>query len=145
MLLLSLLVAGAQAKKVTLFYNVYAQPRRTTRAFAIVDEQLRAFRRSPLGPATTDVRFATIGDRATRGRVEALCGALNFTCVHLGHSSSGDEGNTLEPLHAFCRARPEGAVAYLHDKGSFRDNPQNTLLRRNLLRGLASPAARYVL
>jgi len=41
-LLLSLLVAGAQAKKVTLFYNVYAQPRRTTRAFAIVDEQLRA-------------------------------------------------------------------------------------------------------
>ena len=67
------------------------------------------------------------------------CAKLGKKCVHLGHSSLGDEANSLTPLHAFCAAHgPDASVAYMHNKGSFTDNPENARLRKVLLRGLSS-------
>lgn len=85
-----------------------------------------------------DVRYKTLGGASIRHRVDEVCTQINATCIHLGHVKNGDDGTTLAPLHDFCIANPSKNVIYLHDKGSFSANWVNTLLRRDLLRGLSS-------
>jgi len=76
--------------------------------------------------------------QSIRHRVDEVCTQINAKCIHLGHVKNGDEGTTLAPLHDFCIANPSKNVIYLHDKGSFSVKWVNTLLRRDLLRGLSS-------
>lgn len=130
-------VVEAGPAPVTVFYNVFATD--TESASAIVKEQLHQLREAPLWSFVKEIRYATIGPEAAIGtEVAGLCTELGATCVHLGHTETGDEPTTLTPLHAFCRAHPKAAVAYLHDKGSFHDSPPDARLRQILLRGLAS-------
>jgi len=120
------------------FYNVFAGSNWQSSALPIVDEQLGSLRASPLWPFVAEIRYATMGAEPIAAAVAERCAKLGATCVHLGHSAEGDEGNTLEPLHAFCKTRPDATVAYIHDKGSFHDIPQNKRLRAVLLQSLAS-------
>lgn len=127
------------ARKVHVFYNVFAPPgEKWTRALPIVEEQLTALRAAPLWPFVAEIRFATLGAESIATAVAERCAALGATCVHLGHADAGSEGASLMPLHQFCATEPGAAVAYIHDKGSFHDTPQNRILRAVLLRGLAS-------
>ena len=124
------------AATVVIFYNVFASKNHSHSAVKIVDEQLRQLRASPLWPFVAEIRYVTIGLESIIGAVMDRC--VGVKCVHLGHSKTGDEGDTLTELHAFCAAHPGASVAYMHDKGSFHDQPENMHLRKILLRGLSS-------
>ena len=68
-----------------------------------------------------EIRYSTIGKGKMRNPVARICREVNATCRRLGSHKTGHEERTLTPLHAYCQAHPEASVAYLHDKGSFRN------------------------
>ena len=128
---LALLVAAAacpRAAALVVYYNVFSKSVAT--AVEIVYEQLTELRASPIWDEVEEIRYSTIGKGKMRNHVARICrevnamrpqGASKKPCVRLGSHKTGHEERTLTPLHAYCQAHPEASVAYLHDKGSFRN------------------------
>ena len=142
---LALLVGAAAFPRTTaliVYYNVFSKNVAT--AVEIVYEQLTELRAAPIWASVEEVRYSTIGKGKMRNHVERICRELNMRCRRLGSHKTGHEERTLTPLHAFCTKNPEESVAYLHDKGSFRNvfatqvRARQKRLRQALLRGLGS-------
>ena len=137
---LALAAAAASAKDTTVFYNVYAKPGEPTNATAaIVREQMDQLVASPLWASVGAVRYATVGASAIADVVAETCEAVTTPCFFRGHAERGDEGLSLSALYEHCvSAAPGARVAYVHDKGSFDNRPQQARLRTGLMRALAS-------
>ena len=142
---LAVLVAAAafpRAAALVVYYNVFSKNVAT--AVEIVYEQLTELRAAPIWNEVDEIRYSTIGKGKMRNHVARICREVNATCRRLGSHKTGHEERTLTPLHAFCTKNPEASVAYLHDKGSFRNvfnrsvRGRQKRLRQALLRGLGS-------
>ena len=151
---LAVLAAAAacpRAAALVVYYNVFSKSVAT--AVEIVYEQLTELRASPIWDEVEEIRYSTIGKGKMRNHVARICrevnamrpqGASKKPCVRLGSHKTGHEERTLTPLHAYCQAHPDDSVAYLHDKGSFRNvfhsqvRARQKRLRQALLRGLGS-------
>ena len=142
---LVLLVAAAafpRTAALVVYYNVFSKNVAT--AVEIVYEQLTELRAAPIWNEVDEIRYSTIGKGKMRSHVARICREVNATCRRLGSHKTGHEERTLTPLHAFCTKNPEASVAYLHDKGSFRNvfnrsvRGRQKRLRQALLRGLGS-------
>ena len=142
---LALLVAAAafpRAAALVVYYNVFSKNVAT--AVEIVYEQLTELRAAPIWNEVEEIRYSTIGKGKMRNHVARICREVNATCRRLGSHKTGHEERTLTPLHAFCTKNLDVSVAYLHDKGSFRNvfnrsvRGRQKRLRQALLRGLGS-------
>ena len=58
--------------------------------------------------------------------------------TRIQHDDTGDEVGTLSLLWDYCKKNPDKKVAYIHSKGSFHNNDENTKLRKFLTRGALS-------
>ena len=142
---LALLVVAAacpRAAALVVYYNVFSKNVAT--AVEIVYEQLTELRAAPIWNDVEEIRYSTIGKGKMRNHVARICREVNATCRRLGSHKTGHEERTLTPLHAFCTKNLDVSVAYLHDKGSFRNvfnrsvRGRQKRLRQALLRGLGS-------
>ncbi|CAH0371672.1 unnamed protein product [Pelagomonas calceolata] len=140
---LAFAAACPRAAALVVYYNVFSKNVAT--AVEIVYEQLTELRAAPIWDDVEEIRYSTIGKGKMRNHVERICREVNATtCRRLGSHKTGHEERTLTPLHAFCTKNPEASVAYLHDKGSFRNvfnrsvRGRQKRLRQALLRGLGS-------
>lgn len=114
-----------------IFYNAYMNPKNLSLSYDIISEQLLQRQRSKL-VANEPFYYYTVG-------------ASNYSmppcsvCHHLGHSDSGFEQKTLQAMYEYCILHPNHLVVYLHNKGSFNDNPTNHRMRRHLTKAVFSP------
>ncbi|CAB9499151.1 expressed unknown protein [Seminavis robusta] len=117
-------------------------------ALRIIDEQMHQIGISyaaadPLQPAKLYYNTLGVPNIVTDEYMDTFCGPnglYNLDCIHLQHYDEGMETKTLENVHDFCQqpqASEEGAagldtrrVVYLHNKGSFHENPINEQWRR---------------
>ena len=60
------------------------------------------------------------------------------TTTLIGHHTNGTEMITLRSLWEYCQQNPHSKVVYLHSKGSYKDNPSNSRLRRFVTYGALS-------
>lgn len=127
-------------------------------ALAVIDEQLQDISRTKAVEDRTHnvtVRYNTIGvgvkieERVTYV-VQAICGRYNLQCMHLNHYTQANEEVTLQALYDHCsvsapspqehfHGEDDEWVVYMHSKGSYHDNHNNAIWRRNLLQGAMHP------
>jgi hypothetical protein len=115
-----------------IFYNIYTAPGNSKHTLGIVEEQLTAWRASKV--ANSPLYYMLLGEK-----IKMPC-KRNEKCSLLEHKEVGDEVDTLQELHAYCTKNPQDSVIYIHSKGSFHDNEENTVLRRLLMNAVFSDA-----
>jgi hypothetical protein len=124
-------VSSASAKttgKLAIFYNIFTAPGNSTLTLGIVKEQLTTWRASNVTNAT--LYYNLLGEK-----IHIPCKS-NEKCSLLEHTENGDEIGTLQELHEYCKNNPQDAVIYIHNKGSFHPNEENTLMRRVLTKAV---------
>ena len=158
-----------QQQQHVIFYNIFLpmdQGRAAmARALHIVEEHIAQI--GTLIAAATDkdtkntttntiIYYATIGlpGVLTPAYMNRLCQQqqhhhhYHLTCIPLGHSLSGWEEQSLEPLYNMCHSSspnnnhhhpPPLKVTYLHSKGTFHSqNGENDRWRRHMTRAVLS-------
>ena len=123
-------ITGISAEpQIAIFYNIYTAPGKSRHTLNIVNEQLEIWRGSGIAKMAT-LYYALLGEE-----IAVPCNT-DETCKRLKNiNTSGHEEETLQRLHAYCSARPQDKVLYLHSKGSFHDTNENKMMR-----GLATNA-----
>jgi len=120
--------------KLRIFYHVFKGDEQTSAA-NIVKEQMSNLQN--LAPNSFEVDFTTVGTTWDL----ALINASNLncsTCYHSTHKPEGWEPLTQQRLYEYCVQNPSKQVAYIHNKGSFHDWPENARLRRFVMKGITS-------
>ncbi|KAL7579064.1 hypothetical protein ACA910_019102 [Epithemia clementina (nom. ined.)] len=140
------------AIEIPIFYNIFvpAPPLKKLRALQIVQEQLELVNASsPPGHMIAlyyNTLSGTDGDQSTTRNntpddvlvqqvVQEACRKFQWsTCQHLAHfPQGGSESITLTSLHTYCQSpNASSRVTYLHNKGSFHDNKEQTKWRQSL-------------
>jgi hypothetical protein len=117
---------------VAVFYNVYTGRNTAVlqRSLSIIQEQMQIWQDSILRHAR--LYYVLIGSK-----IEFPC-PPNQSCMLLQHEEEGSEALTLHLLHEYCVENPLHRVLYIHNKGSFHDTEDNTLLRKLLTRAVFS-------
>jgi len=125
-------VTSSHHQKTVIFYNIYTAPGNSKHTLGIVDEQLSIWRASNVANAI--LFYMLLGER-----IEMPCKS-HEKCSLLEYKEVGDEGDTLQELHAYCTKNPQDSVIYVHSKGSFHDRPENAPLRQLLTNAVFSDA-----
>jgi hypothetical protein len=103
------------AYKVVAFYNIYAAG---SHFEEIVADQLRTIHESSLYDQLDVLFYNTIRNQTFR--------LPNNEKYKLMLSlENGNEVDTLEEVHKFCKVNPKSKVLYFHDKGSFHGQKNN--------------------
>jgi hypothetical protein len=152
--------------RAALFYNVFLPPENRQHALDIVSEQLELIRASAIARISQNnltIYYNTMGSEGSK-EIKEMCQNNNTTptasssttsitflhCVHMKHYPRGDEFRTLQALYEYCQRKKNNdnnnndnttiRVGYLHNKGSFHDNPENAKLRIPLTQAIVSEA-----
>ncbi|KAI9028393.1 hypothetical protein DFJ74DRAFT_703371 [Hyaloraphidium curvatum] len=115
-----------RTRKLYGFYNIFADRTRAPYAEIIAD-QLAVLNASGTWSMLERVFYNTFGPD---GAEIVLPGAPKAR--RMKHLPAGDELETLGDLWDFCRADPEAAVLYWHNKGSANPSPINGRFRKAL-------------
>ena len=112
-------------------YNIYFDDSHKLLAAAIVNEQIESILKSETYNRIKSIDFVTIN-----GDID-----LSQTCPKCNHVRTLDHGNeldTLQLVYEHCLTNPQDRVAYIHDKGSLHNTPENARQRQMLMKAVFS-------
>lgn len=123
--------------KYAIFFNLYIPPNAHYTQLAAIWEQFGYIRRSQW--KNDPIYYNLIGSVNTT----SVCPPdFKDRCHEIGRYEEGWEDKTLTSLLHYCRLHPDHTVAYLHNKGSFSNNPGNHKNRRLATIAVMSDACR---
>ena len=113
-----------------IFYNVYipndGNQKTLDHATSVTQEQMmqRNWSSTDIGGDTSLLLYTLIGyPNVTNDFCQP-------NCFQRQYLPNGDEVDTLQALYEHCQQNPRDIVTYIHDKGSYHNNPHNTKTRR---------------
>lgn len=148
--------SSSSSSPVTVFYNLYvpSDEEGVSNALAVLTEQMEQLGQSSLTRESSTqynlprVYYNLVGNPngIPPSVIESLCQGSGLDC-HLMHQFPDGtyEEVTLDMMHQYCskhdsKGSAHRRVIYFHSKGSYHDNPQNRIWRKNMLEAITSPS-----
>ena len=133
-----------QQQRHPIFYNLYVPPQDLSVTMSIVQEQMAQRQRiAPRSP----LYYTLIGTTVSPNNNNKNNFTADFcqpNCRQRAYLKQGDEMDTLQAVWEYCRAYnnnnddtnddDDEFVTYIHDKGSFHNNPSNRRARKQATR-----------